>query len=316
MRGLWGRWLALLGRRESGEALALFRIVTGASLVLNVAPAVLTGLVPVLWLDSAHGGYREVVGAGSWLVTALGGVTPEVVWGLCAAALAAGALLIAGVGSRAAALVGGQAMLAISMLNHDAKGSYDALLSNALWLLVLADSDATGSLRSRLRSGRWWGPSSVAAWPRWLAIVQIAALYGSTGVHKVSAFWQPWGGYSALYYILQQPTWHRFDLSVVAWVYPLTQVATAVTWWWEVLWPIVPVWLALRSGTKEGRLRRLARRWDPRWAFLGYGAAMHLMIFALMDVGPFSWISLAFYPCLLRGAELRAIGGRLGGRGR
>jgi hypothetical protein len=239
--GLWERWLAVLRRREPGEALALFRIITGLSLLLNLLPAIRLGLVRVLWMDVSSGGYRGLDGAGSWLVRALGGPTPEVVGGLVAATLAAGLLVMIGLGGRWPALVAGQGMLAISMINNDAKGSYDALLCDSLWILFLAGGTATLSLDCRRRCGRWWVPSSVAAWPRYLAILQIAAVYGSTGLHKVSAFWTPMGGYSALYYILQQPTWHRWEMSALAWVFPLTQAATAATWCWEVFWPLLPL---------------------------------------------------------------------------
>jgi hypothetical protein len=316
--GLWERWLAVLRRREPGEALALFRIITGLSLLLNLLPAIRLGLVRVLWMDVSSGGYRGLDGAGSWLVRALGGPTPEVVGGLVAATLAAGLLVMIGLGGRWPALVAGQGMLAISMINNDAKGSYDALLCDSLWILFLAGGTATLSLDCRRRCGRWWAPSSVAAWPRYLAILQIAAVYGSTGLHKVSAFWTPMGGYSALYYILQQPTWHRWEMSALAWVFPLTQAATAVTWCWEVFWPLLPLQMILRAkqeatGRAPGRLGRLLTRWDLRWPFLGFGVAMHVSIFALMEVGPFSWITLAYYPCLLRSEELRAIGRRLRG---
>lgn len=305
MIGAWRRWLDLLARREPGDALAWFRILTGLALLWNLVPAIVQGLVPALWMGRLDGSYRGLDGAASWLVRALGGPTPTVVWGLVAVTLVSGVLLTLGIWGRAMALCAGQGMLAISMINNDAKGSYDALLCDSLWLLVLGESTATGSLRCRLRTGRWWSTSSVAAWPRWLAILQITAVYGSTGLHKVSAFWMPMGGYSALYYILQQPTWHRWDLSFVAWVYPLTQVATAITWWWEVLWPVLPISMMLRArGEGGGRLRRWARRWDLRWPFLLWGVAMHVMIAALMEVGPFSLITLAYYPCLLRAEEI------------
>ena len=305
----WASWLGILGRREAGLSVALFRIVTAVGLIYNLVPTMARGLVEVLWTDARYGGYRSLSGAGSWLVTLLGGPTPEVVWSLVWITLAAGIALLVGVGGRVGgrliALVGLQGMLAISMINGDAKGSYDALQCDALWLLVLCDGTATLSLDAWRRERRWVSDLTVAAWPRYLVIVQLCTLYASTGLHKVSAFWTPMGGYTALYYILLQPTWHRWSMYWIAWVFPLTQILTALTWIWEVSFPLVGLYLYLRQRPGEGgRLRRLLTRWDLRTPYVVFGLSMHLMIFILMEVGPFSFIALAFYPCLYRPDEL------------
>lgn len=306
MRRAWRAWLSILQRREDALPFAIFRLLTGLAVLWNTLPAVLHGLVPVVWFDRADGGYRSLSAGGSWLLTALGGPTPELVIALCVVTLVTGAMVMLGVGGRVAALLALQGTLAISMINTDAKGSYDALLCNSLWLLVLGRGDATLSLSARLRSGAWIPRAEIAAWPRYLAILQIAAVYGSTGIHKVSAFWTPMGGYSALYYILQQPTWHRFDMTWLAYVYPLTQVSTALVWCFELSWPLLGLALYLRQKPGEGgRVRRLLRRMDPRTPYVVFGVAMHLMILAFMEVGPFSAISLAYYPCLYRADELR-----------
>ncbi|MCA9657007.1 MAG: hypothetical protein KC486_01570 [Myxococcales bacterium] len=320
MRRSWAAWLAILGRREGGASLAVFRIITAAALIYNLVPAILRGLVEVLWVDAQYGGgYRPLSGAGSWLVSLLGGPTPAVVWSLVGVTLVAGVVLLVGaggrIGGRLVALVALQGMFAISMINGDAKGSYDALLCNSLWLLVLGDGTATLSLDARRRGGRWRSDLAVAAWPRYLVIAQIIAVYASTGLHKVSAFWLPMGGYTALYYILLQPTWHRWEMYWIAWVFPLTQVLTALTWIWEVSFPLVGLYLYLRQRPgKGGRLRRLITRWDLRTPYVLFGVSMHLMIFLLMEVGPFSFITLAYYPCLYRPEELRRAAAWIGAR--
>ncbi len=305
----WAAWLGILGRREGGLAVALFRIITAVGLIYNLVPTMLRGLVDVLWTDAEYGGYRALTGAGSWIVSLLGGPTPEVVWSLVIVTLVAGIGLLIGlggrIGGRLIAFIALQGMLAISMINGDAKGSYDALLCDALWLLVLCDGTATLSLDAWRRERRWVSDLAVAAWPRYLVIVQLCTLYASTGLHKVSAFWTPMGGYTALYYILLQPTWHRWSMYWIAWVFPLTQVLTALTWLWEVSFPLVGLYLYLRQKPgKGGRLRRLITRWDLRTPYVVFGLTMHLMIFILMEVGPFSFIAMAFYPCLYRPEEL------------
>ncbi|MEZ4450272.1 MAG: HTTM domain-containing protein [Nannocystaceae bacterium] len=301
----WRAWIAVLQRREDALPLAIFRALTGLAVLWNLLPAVLHGVVRVIWLDRDDGGYRVLRAAGSWLVQAAGDLSPGLVWGLVISTLCAGFLVMIGVGGRVAALCALQGTLAISMINTDAKGSYDALLCNSLWLLCLGDGQATLSIAAKRRHGVWIPRVDVAAWPRYLVILQIAAVYFSTGIHKVSAFWTPMGGFSALYYILQQPTWHRFDMTWLAHVYPLTQVSTALVWIFELTWPLLGLALYLRQRPGDGRVRRLLRRFDPRTPYVIFGVSMHLMILAFMEVGPFSAITIAYYPCLYRADELR-----------
>jgi hypothetical protein len=309
----WNRWVRAIEVRETGEALACFRILTGVALLLALGSVMVAGIVDVLWIDRAYGGYRELAPT-PWLSDALGGATPGVIWSIVFATLLSGLALTAGIGSRVAALVAAQGMLALSMINPDAKGSYDALLSNALWLLVLARSDATLSLRCRWRSGSWTSDERVAAWPRRLAILQLVIVYTGGALHKVSAAWTPAGGWSALYYILQQPSWQRWDMQWLAWVYPLTQAATATVWLWEISWVLVPIWMWARSAEKPGRFFRVMKRIPVRRGYVALGVVFHTGIWIAMDVGPFIWITLAFYPCLWRPEELRTAWAKLRGR--
>ena len=318
MRRSWAAWLAILGRREGGGALAVFRIILGVSLIYNLVPTITAGLVDVLWLDVHDGGYRSLGDTGSWLVKLAGGPSPELVWSLVIGTLISAVALMVGVGGRIGgrlvALVALQGMFALSMINSHAKGSYDALLCNGLWLLVLGDGTATLSLDAWRRAGSWRSSLEIAAWPRYLVITQLCTLYASTGMQKISAFWMPMGDFTALYYILLQPTWHRWEMYWLAWVFPLTQLVTALTWIWEVSFPLVGLYLYLRQKPgKGGRLRRLVTRWDLRTPYVIFGVSMHLMIFILMEVGPFSFISIAFYPCLYRPDELRRGVARLAG---
>lgn len=304
---LWSRWVALLERRETGEALALFRVAVGLVCLYTVLTVVLDGLVPVLWLGVEHGGYRNFTGKTWWLVDALGGPQPATVWGLVAVALLASTALAVGWWSRLAALLAGQTIMGLTWINGAAGGSYDELISNACWILVLAESDATLSLRARLRGGAWRSAATVLAWPRYLAIGQLALVYGSTGVQKVSAYWTPGGDFSALYYVLQQPTWHRMDMRWVAWIFPLTQLATALTWFWEWGAPLLVLAYYYRdTRTRPGRLRAAFNRLDARALYALVGVVLHLSVFASMEVGPFTWITLSYYLCLWHPEEWRA----------
>jgi hypothetical protein len=307
----WSAWVKLLDRKEPGDAMALFRICTGLVVVWVLASLWASGLLDILWVDKASGGYRAL-GEGPYLVRWLGGPTPGVIHGIAGVTLVTGALLALGLGGRLTAFVTLQGYIALHRLDHNASGSSDILVTNALWLLVLARSTATLSLDCRLRTGRFLSDELISAFPRYLAILQLVAMYGSTGMQKVSAYWFPTGQYAALYYILQQPTWQRFSMEWAARVYPLTQVSSAITWLWEVTTPLLLLVYWFRdTADRGGRLRRWANRWDLRkpWAIVGLG--LHILILVAMDVGHFSHISLAFYFCLWHPTELRAAAARL-----
>ena len=291
----------VLARRESGESLALVRILAGLALVWNVASAFVSGVAEVAWVDAAFGGYLPL--SPEPRIVLLGGARPSTVALVGLAALTCGGLLVAGIAPRAAALVGGQALLALTRTNPHTKGSYDALLAGILFLLVVADSGAALSPFARRRR--------VLRYPRMLLAIQLAAVYGSTALHKVSAAWTPAGGYSALYYILQQPSWHRFDLSAAAYVYPLTQAATALAWWFELSFPVLVAVLVARGMGPAPHLRIGPVRMDLRTPWVAFGIAMHLAILVLMEVGPFSLIVLSLYPALYTPREVRAAAGRL-----
>ena len=297
--------------REQATTLAVFRIAMGACLVWTVATVIQADLVPILWVSEEEGGYRAL-GASFWLVRLLGGPTVQTMTGLAWIALGSGVCLMMGIGGRWTAFIALQSFMAVSDINAHAGGSYDELLSNALWILVLAPATETLSLDCRIQSGRWRSNRLIFAWPRYLVMFQIVLVYWTTGVQKVSAYWVPGGDFSALYFILQQPSWHRFDMTWLAWVFPMTQVATAVTWFWEVLSPIwlLAMWYRY-TAERPGTVRMWFNRLDVRLWYAVMGLIFHIIIFSLMDVGPFSPISVGFYICFWHPTELRGFGAQI-----
>lgn len=310
--GRWWRfWVTLFARREPGTALACFRIAVGLVMLYSLLSVGLGGLIDVIWVDQAHGGYAHL-GTGNWLLTRLGGPTPAVIHALYGVSLAGALLIIAGAGGRLAILVALQAYIAMALVNGNASGGYDILITNALWLLVLGDATATLSVRCRRRTGRWTSDALIPAWPRYLAVFQLLVTYTTTGLHKLSSDWLPTGGWAALYRVFQDPTWRRFDMQWTAWVYPLTQVATAVTWLFEVSAPLLLVWYYCRyTRERPGRLRARIQRRDLRIPFAALGACLHAGILVTLNVGPFSWATMAYYVCLWHPDELAAAAARL-----
>ncbi|TNE91061.1 MAG: hypothetical protein EP330_06315 [Deltaproteobacteria bacterium] len=309
------RFAAFFDQREPATPLALYRILVGMSVISAIGSVVWAGLVPVIWHEIADGGMRKLV-QGNPVIDALGGPTPQVVWGLVWASLLGGLAMVLGVGGRFSVLVTALAFRAVTSLNNHTGGSYDLLIANALFLCFLAPSTATLSLDCKLRTGAWTDDTPRPSWVRWLIVYQIVLVYWTTGLQKVSSHWVPGGDFSALYYILQQPSWHRFDMRWVSSFFLFTQIGTAVSWFWEVfapLWGLSAYYAA--TAEREGKLRAWFNRMHVREVYLVLGVIFHLVIHALMNVGPFSMISLAFYPAFYGHDELTAAWSRLRSKG-
>jgi len=302
---MWNRWVAILDRREPATSLALCRIAVGLSVFGALAAVLFAGVVPLLWLPAAEGGYTNP--GQPWLFRWLG-VTSTSVYSVLGVTLFAAMLMILGCGGRLPIFVTLQGYMALSGLNGDAMGSYDLVITNALWLLVLSRCTATLALDCRRKTGHWRSAEPIPAWPRYVIVFQLVLIYWTTALHKLSLSWVPGGDFSALYYILQQPTWQRRDMSLLAYFYPLTQIATAITWLWELTAPLLLLALWYRAtAERPGKLRALVNRVNYRRWWVVIGVVMHLSIFVLMEVGPFSWIMLSLYFCLYHPNEWRSL---------
>jgi len=319
LRARWQFWVELFGQREEGTSLALFRISLGLVALYSLLSIAVAGLVEPLWTSLEFGGMRPL--GGNWLVQYLGGPKPALVWTLWGVAVGSSLASVLGVGGPIAGRIITFVMLqsynALVTINPLGSGSYDSLLSNGLWILVFADATATLSVHARLRRGGWRTATLVSAWPRYVLIVQLLLMYSLTGLQKSAHIWTPGGGYTALYWVLQDQGWTRYDFSeLAAWVTPLLRIGTAVTWHWEQTSLLLLFWFYYRyTKEREGRVRRwvLRRDWRLGWAFVG--VSLHLGILLLMNVGPFSWVSMSYYFLLWTPAEWATNGQRLRGWG-
>jgi hypothetical protein len=161
-----------------------------------------------------------------------------------------------------------------------------------MWILAFAPSGRSFSVWCRGVS-----PTPGAAWPRAVLVLQLGVTYTFAGIGKTGPEWWPWGGYDAVYRSLLQPHWNEIDATFVADLYPLTQLATALTMVFETGFFLVPLWLLLRD-----RYPRI-RRFDPRWFFLPLGLVMHGTLELFMDLGPFALVTLAYYLLLFDAQE-------------
>ncbi len=295
----WAAWVRLWSIHEIGTSLAWFRIALGMVTAYALLSMIAADLVEVMWVDVEHGGMQPL-DASHWLVGVLGGRTPTVAWTLVTSGLALSALLVLGVGGRITVLCTLQVYYALTTALPVFAGGYDTMITNALWILVFARSTATWSLDCKLRTGGWTSLRPVPAWPRYLLILQLVVIYANTGLFKLSPVWTPGGDHSALYWVFQEPTWRRFDMVWTADWFWVTQLSSAVTWWWEVTALLLLLVYYFRyTRERDGRLRRWFNRFDLRKPWAAVGVGLHLGIMVLINVGPFSPISLAYYLCLI-----------------
>ncbi|HEY4223331.1 MAG TPA: hypothetical protein VGO62_18360 [Myxococcota bacterium] len=302
----WARLVAFVQEREDGRALALTRIIACATVFFHVAHMLTSGAALFVWTRASSFGLGNNNGHG--LIGALEDILGDdraAVLSLCALCLLASLCGALGVVTRVSVLMTYATFRALYGITADARCAYDGLLTNALFLLVLASAGAALSLdtllwrrhpRVRALVGAGDENHLVTRWPRMLLVCQMGFLYGGSALMKASSGWVPGGDASALWYILQQPLWTRFA-DLPAWTYPLTQVATTVVWCFELCGPLFVLAVFARES-RSARFARVARVFVPGYLVIGVG--MHLGIELFMEVGAFTGAALAFYPCALR----------------
>jgi hypothetical protein len=310
MRRCWQRYAAFWGEREAPDSLALLRITFGIALIANLLEQLLAGNVREFYALPEQGGIfpfqRPESGLSLFRLpflrpTAL--VVFLLVWGQMLAAV----LLLVGLWTRLAALV----CFVLQVTLYDRMDLFafggDNIFRVFLYLMVLSPAGAAWSLDARWRGK---GRSEVPRWPRRLFLFQLTVVYVSTGLYKIGSTWSVLGGWRSLYLALNLPGIARWPGNWAAWVYPLTQVGTFISKWWEITFFLVPINLFLRRYPNKpgrGRLRRLLARWDLRLLYVPLGVILHLSLTVLLDLGVFSVAMVSLYPCLFHPHESRRL---------
>ena len=304
---LWMRFVNAMDHREPATPLALFRILVGLILLWDLADIGLTGAMNCLWHPIESGGFQNP--KGNWLWAKLGGTTESNIRLVYGSSLLCCVSMIMGVGSRITALIAIQLFSALVGLLPGSGGGHDRLITNALWILVLAPADSTLSLKQRLKSGRWISIDPVVAWPRYLAVYQLVLMYTCTGIQKLGAEWWPMGNYLAVYYAVLIPYWARIDWGELVGSFPLfTQIGSGITWFWESTWGLVLLHFYFRkTNTRTSKIRLLFNRIDIRRLYILIGIVMHTGVAITMNLGPFSAITMSYYVCCIHHDEWNKI---------
>jgi uncharacterized membrane protein YphA (DoxX/SURF4 family) len=305
MKRVWAAWVALWDRREPATAQALVRILVGLVVLADLLDVHRLGLVEAVWAPPPDGmGYGQ--GDRLWSVRwfGAGADTARLLWWV---AVASSSALVLGLGTRVAALLFVLASAQLAAFTPDGDRGIDSALRVIILILAFSYGHARWSVDAWLRRRvfRRPFPALVPAWPRYLLLAQIIWIYFSGGHNKTMPEWYPAGHFAALSNALSDPHFARFGSDWVAAIFPIPQIATAVTMIFELGSPAVLLFLYWEhTADRPGRLRRWAIRFHLRHAWLAIGVGFHLGIALLMQLGIFPWGMLACYPVILRSDEL------------
>jgi hypothetical protein len=264
------RWSQYWFQPVSSEVYAVLRVAFGLLCILD-----LLGATPIsmFWdLD----GLAPIPGGGAWGLrswVAQSGFAPEAsrvfFWG----SLLAYSCMTLG--------IGGQASIVASFLANIWQAAWNVLplsaahqvLTVVLFCLIWADC------RQALTPRRFRAPASLPrqpVGPLRLLQYQVCLIYFGSGLSK---FFNPlWRDGSAIYYALSNNVFQRFPVDVVpAPLLGVSVMATYGTLAFELGFPLLVAWRHTRSLT------------------LLCGVALHLGVWATLEVGPFSWVMVATY---------------------
>ncbi len=219
---------------------------------------------------------------------------PWAVRSIFAVGVVAHVLWLVGLYTRPAAVVAAAVWISMVGRNPLLYAMPDQLHTCLLVWLALTPSGRGLSLDARWRGKG--GP--VPVWCRRVLQLQLAAMYTSTGLLKTGATWKADG--TAIYYSVVNP--YNRHMDVTRWLALMQPyVLRPMTWLvlvWEVGFAGFTLVLWLREAT--------GKRWFPdlRRVWLGFGALMHLGIWAMMYVVWFTPLVLAAYTAFLRPAEV------------
>jgi len=309
-------WVALWDRRESPLMLAMIRIGLSVVMLFDLFWVAWYNLVVPIWGPMDAGGLTNVVSRKDmpWVYDVFPHV-PETAIALYAVVMLSLVSFGAGLFTRSSGLLFVLTYSQMAHINDPADRGIDTLVRIMMLILICSQCGATASVDAKLKTGRWMGDGQLApAWPRYLIICQLVLMYWCAGVEKFAVSWFPWGGYSALYIILQDPIFAHFDFGFLAHplLYPFTQLSTAVSHIWE--WTVPLLLLAYYywdTSDRPGRLRALFNRAHVRLVYISIGAIFHLLLACSLRLGIFPAAMLAFYPAFFHPEEAKRAWARL-----
>jgi hypothetical protein len=167
--------------------------------------------------------------------------------------------------------------------NHLPLTSSVEVITVVLFCLLFVDSGRVMSVDAWLarRRGRSPDPLTLTEpiWPMRLIRFQVALMYLNSGLWKL--FGATWRDGTTLHYVMNHNIFHRFPFAIPPAAEGALTLGTYLTLAWEI-----------------GFAFMLLNRWTRRVALMG-GVCVHLGIWFGMEVGSFSWVTLATYVAFL-----------------
>jgi hypothetical protein len=267
-------WKAAWSADIPPHSYALLRIALGAIGLISLA-----GLTPVdmFWaLDGLSPLPSDGIGPRPWLYSHGYGTVAG--WVLFLGLAAVFVAVTVGYRSNAAVLAGFVGLIGQQKWNPLPLSSAHQVQTVLMFCLLWADSGRVWSVDARHQpSGS--RAAAVPAWPLILMRCQIALIYCSSGLYKLT--YPIWLDGSAVHIALSLNAFHRFPWAVPTSWAPLLAVMTWGTVFFELFFPLLVLFRSTRP-----------------YALLG-GVGLHGGLWAALELGPFSPLMVASYLAFL-----------------
>ena len=279
VRALLRSWVEAWSAGIPPHSYALLRITLGVMGLLSLA-----GLTPVdmFWpLD----GLTPIPSSGprAWIFAH--GLGTEAGWAMFLGLILVFVAVTVGFFSNGAVLTAFIGLVAQDHWNHIPLSSAHQVMIVLLFCLIWADSGRVWSLDARWMKPAAADPDLVPIWPLQLMRCQIAVIYLSSGLWKIS--YPMWRDGSAVHWALSLNAFHRFPWPVpVDWALFIALV-TWGTVLFELLFPVLVFFRVTRTPT------------------LIAGIGLHIGLWATLELGPFSFLMIASYIAFLDPVRIR-----------
>ncbi len=282
---LWTRFWHVPVRAES---LGLFRILLGVALLTDQLFQLLPNLDEFFGPHGiAPAGLHDdyMVKYGRWTIWFFNHDDPAVVYPLFAAWVCVTVLWTLGLYTRLMNVAVWLLTMCFINRNVNILNGGDDTMQVGVFLLMLAPCGKALSLDAWLarRRGKIGpGPVYVPAWSQRVIQIQLCLIYLTTGLVKLKGngwgtFQGTWWDGTSIHNVLNYVTMTRWSFAQLPLPFWLTRTMSYVSVWWEILFtPLV-----------------LFRRTRP-WA-LWFGVLFHLGIWFTIEVGWFSFYTIAYY---------------------
>jgi len=283
MLSRWSWWT----RSVPAEIYAILRISVASVLLLDQVMTMLPNLRAIYGEGSTGAPqlYTWMFERPQWHWSLLQGIRdPQAIELMLYVWMAATIGLLIGWNTRLCAIVVWMLAVSFTNLNVYAINAGDHIRGMLLLYVAMVPCGAAWSVDAWLQSRQQDGVASAARvhvhpWALRLLLIQLAWMYGASGLCKLSG--HNWVAGDSLYYVMHDLSLTRFSAEMAQVPYWAMQVATWSVLAWEVLFPLLVVFRRTRV-----------------WALLA-GVAMHLGIFVTMELGCFPLYLLAVYAALL-----------------